>query len=141
MTLLRKIFNVTLIVLNAFLALTAILGGLAILAGVHVPSTEELTTSIFKGATVPGIALTLIVGGSALLATILLLRKSNFALLASILAGIIIMFFEFVEVQIIGAPPGVAQNLQIFYFGLGTLIACVALGMWLIDLSSNLGSL
>jgi hypothetical protein len=134
--LLKKVLNITLIVLNGFLALTAILGGLAILAGVNVPSSEELTASIFKGAAIPGIALTLIVGGSGLLATILLVRKSKYALFTSILAGIIIMFFEFVEVQIIGAPPGVAQTLQIFYFGLGTLIVGVALGIWFIDLQS-----
>jgi hypothetical protein len=131
---LRKVLYPASVVMNVFLALTAILGGVAILAGINVPSTQELTESIFKGATLPGIALLVIVGGSALFSSILLFRKHPYALVFSITAGITIMFFEFVEVMIIGSPPGVAQFLQIFYFGLGTLIVAVSLGVWFIDL-------
>lgn len=136
----RKILNVTLIVLTGFLALTAILGGLAILLGINVPSVEELEDSIFHGVTIPGLALLLIVGGSALLAVILLVRKSKFALPFATVAGIIIMFFEFVEVLIIGSPAGVAQTLQIFYFGLGTLMVSLAMGIWLLDLLASPGN-
>jgi hypothetical protein len=137
MKLFRKILSITLIVLNGFLALTAILGGIAILTGVNVPNVKELNDSFLRGATIPGLALTLIVGGSALLATILLIRKSKFALLLSIVAGLIIMFFEFVEVMVIGSPAGVAETLQIFYFGLGTLIASLSIGIWFVELWSN----
>ena len=53
-----------------------------------------------------------------------------------IAAGMIIMFFEFVEAQVIGSPAGIAQTLQIFYFGLGTLIvAATMLKMFLETLS------
>jgi hypothetical protein len=81
-----------------------------------------LNDSVFKNFIIPGLALGFIVGGSALFAAILLLRKSKFALLFSATGGIIIMFFEFIEVMVIGSPAGIARTLQIFYFGLGTAI-------------------
>ena len=131
---LHKVANAVLIVLILFLALTATLGGLAIVTGINAPNTTELTNSVFKGSLIPGIALFLIVGGSATLAVVLLLRKSRFGVLFATVAGIVIMFFEFVEVLVIGSPAGVARTLQIFYYGLGTLITIVSIGMWFIDL-------
>jgi hypothetical protein len=132
----RKILNVALIILTIFLALTSILGGIALLAGLNAPPVSQLEGTMFKDWTIPGLSLLLIVGGSALFAAILLLRKSKFAILISAAAGIIIMFFEFVEVMVIGSPAGVARTLQIFYFGLGTLIVIVSMGIWFIDLST-----
>lgn len=137
MELMKKTLNIILILLNGFLGLTATLGGLAILAGINAPSTPELEASIFGGTTIPGLALLLIVGGSGLAATVLLIRKSRYALLSSVAAGLIIIFFEFVEVLIIGSPAGVARGLQIFYFGLGTLILVLSLGVWFIDIRSG----
>ena len=136
MSLFRKTLYVTLVVLTIFLALTGFLGGIGLLADLNAPPVEQLQGSIFKDFTIPGLALFFVVGGSALVATILLIRKSRFALLFSATAGIIIMFFEFVEVLIIGSPVGVARTLQIFYFGLGTLIEIVSLGSWFLDLQS-----
>jgi len=130
----RKAAYVILTVLTGFLALTAFLGGIGLLANINAPPVEDLQGSIFKDFTIPGLALFMIVGGSALLAKILLVRKSKFAVLAATVAGIIIMFFEFVEVLVIGSPPGVAQALQIFYFGLGILIAIISIGIWFLDL-------
>jgi hypothetical protein len=137
MKLMRKTLIVTLIVLNIFLALTAILGGLAILLGINVPSTAELEQSFFKWATIPGIALTVIVGGSAAFASVLLIRKSRFGPVIAAAAGMIIMFFEFVEVMIIGSPAGVAETLQIVYYGVGTFITGLALAVWFLDLLSE----
>lgn len=130
----RKAAYVILTVLTGFLALTAFLGGIGLLANINAPPVEDLQGSIFKDFTIPGLALFMIVGGSALLATILLVRKSKFAVLAATVAGIIIMFFEFVEVLVIGSPPGVAQALQFIYFGLGILIAIISIGIWFLDL-------
>jgi hypothetical protein len=127
-----------LIVLTGFLALTAFAGGIGILGGLNAPSIEGLKGSIFKDFTIPGLSLFVIVGGSALLAAILLVRKSKFAVLLATVAGIIIMFFEFVEVLVIGSPHGLAQTLQLFYFGLGIVIDVVSIGIWFIDLLSVL---
>jgi hypothetical protein len=131
---LGKFAFVVLIVLNGFLALTAFLGGAALVAGINVPSAEMLGSSIFRGYVIPGLSLFVFVGGGAALAAALLIRKSRFALLASTAAGVIIMFFEFVEVLVIGSPPGVARTLQIFYYGLGTVSVILSLAVWFVDL-------
>jgi hypothetical protein len=77
MTLFRKILRIILIISTGFLALTGVLGGIGLLANLNAPPVSELQGSIFKDWTIPGLSLFLIVGGSALLATILLLRKSK----------------------------------------------------------------
>jgi hypothetical protein len=137
MRLFRKTLNIILIVLTIFLALTAVAGGIALIANLNTPPVAMLEGSLFRDYTIPGLALAVIVGGSALCAAILLLRKSKFGPLAAAAAGVIIMFFEFVEALIIGSPVGVARNLQIFYFGLGTLIVVVAMGLWFLDLRAQ----
>lgn len=130
----RKIFHVTLIILSVFLALSAIAGCIQLLEGTYAPPVDMLQGSPFKDYIFPGLALGLIVGGSALLAAVLLVRRNRFAFLSAATAGIIIMFFEFVEMLVIGSPAGVARTLQIFYFGLGGLIAAISLGSWFLDL-------
>ena len=135
--LISKIIRVILIAFTLFLSLTAFLGGVALLAGLNAPPVEMLQDSPFQGWTIPGLALALIVAGSALFAAILLLRKSKYALLFATTAGVIIMFFEFVEALIIGSPAGVARTLQIFYFGLGTVIVVAAMGAWYLELRTH----
>jgi hypothetical protein len=107
------------------------------LTGFYVPPAEMLAGSPFKDYTIPGLALGLIVGGSALTATVLLIRKNKFALPASAAAGVIIMFFEFVEVLVIGYPEGAAGFMQLLYFGLGTVIVVTSLSQWFIHIHTN----
>ena len=137
MKLFEKTLHIALIALTVFLAVTAVLGGLALLANLNAPPVEMLEGSIFKDFKVPALSLALIVGGSAIFAAVLLFRKSRFDVLFAASAGIIIMFFEFVEVMIIGSPAGPARFMQIFYFGLGTAIVVAAMGAWFLDLRSN----
>jgi len=137
MELFRKILNVMLIILTIFLSLTAVLGGIALVANFYPPPVEFLQGSIFKDFTIPGLSLSVIVGGSALFAAILLIRKNKFNIMSATTAGIIIMFFEFVEVLIIGSPAGPARFMQILYFGLGTAIVVTSMGTWFLDLQSN----
>lgn len=133
MLILKKTLYTTLIVLNVFLALTAIPGGFCLLAGIAVPPLDELKGSIFTDYTLPGLALMIIVGGSALLTAILLIRKNKFALLCSAAAGIIIMIFEFVEVLVIGSPTGAGLIMQLLYFLIGTVMVLVVLSILYID--------
>lgn len=134
MKLLRKTLYTILVVLTIFLALTALVGCIQLVEGTYAPSVEMLNGSVFKDYTIPGLALGLIVGGSAIFAAVLLIRKSKFAVLFAVTAGIIIMFFEFVEVLVIGSPAGIARTLQIFYFGTGTAICVASMGRWFLDL-------
>lgn len=137
MNLFRKINLRVLIVLTGFLSLTALAGGIALAAGINAPPVEQLRDSIFSSFIIPGIALAVFVGCGSLIAMILLIRKNKFSILAATVSGIVIMFFEFVEVLIIGSPAGVAKTLQIFYFGLGTVITVFAISLWYLDLYFN----
>lgn len=139
MKLFRNILNVTLIMLTIFLALSAIAGSFQLLEGTFAPPVEMLNGSVFKDFTIPGLALGLIVGGSAAFAAVLLIRKSIFAIMFATTTGVIIMFFEFVEVLAIGSPAGVARTLQILYFGMGTAIVVASLGAWFMELQSSPG--
>lgn len=134
MKLFRKTLYVALIVLTIFLALTALAGAIQLLEGTYAPSVDILNGSCFKNYTIPGLALGMIVSGSAIFAAVLLIRKSKYSNLFATTAGVIIMFFEFVEVLAIGSPVGVARTLQIFYFGLGIVIVVVSMGTWFLDL-------
>jgi len=122
MQLLRKTLYTTLIILNIFLALTAVPGGFCLLTGIAAPPLDELKGSVFTDYTIPGLALMIIVGGSALLASILLIRKYKYAVFYSAIVGLIIMVFEFIEVLAIGSPTGAGLVMQIIYFVLGVVI-------------------
>ncbi len=129
-----KFLRVALTVLLFFLSITAVLGGIALMVNFYAPPVETLQGSIFPSFFLPGLALSLIVGGSALFAAILLIRQSKYALVFAATAGVIIMFFEFVEVLVIGAPTGPSLVMQLAYFGLGIVIEIVSMGKWFIQL-------
>ncbi len=133
MSLVRRLLCVVAIVLDAFLALTALAGGAALLTGIMAPPLSQLQGSIFHDYTIPGLALAVLVGGSALLAALLLIRRSRIAPLLSTAAGMVIIFFEFVEVLAFGSPAGIGRSLQSFYFGLGVLIVIVSMVIALVD--------
>gem|GEM_PF-1673831 len=116
--------------------LTAIGGGIQLLIGFYVPPVDLLMGSPFDSYIIPGLALGFIVGGSAIFAAILLIRRNHFAPLASASAGLIIMVFEFVEMLVIGYSEGPQGFMQLLYFGLGVVIVAVSLSQWFISLRS-----
>lgn len=126
----NRLLRLALILLDAFLALTAIAGGIGLLTGVNTPTLEWLARSPFRSFTIPGLALLLIVGGTALVATIMMIRRHPSATIASGLAGAFIIGFEIVEVIFIGSPAGIARTLQVFYLTLGLLIVVLAATLW-----------
>ena len=126
----KSIMRILLIVLEAFLGLTAQAGGIGLLAGTSRPPLALLQGSPFSSYTIPGLVLLVIVGGSALAATILLLRQHTVGTLVSMVAGAMIVGFEMVEVLVVGSDPGVARTLQVFYFTLGLVIVVLSGGLW-----------
>ncbi|HNX51782.1 MAG TPA: hypothetical protein PKL08_16565 [Thermoanaerobaculaceae bacterium] len=99
---LRQALHVLLTVLAAFLGISAVPGGIMLLAGIYAPPVEQLKGSIFPDFTIPGLSLLVIVGGGAVLTTILLLRRRPVAVLTAGSAGLVVMSFEFVEVLAVG---------------------------------------
>ena len=132
-----KILRILLVLFNGFLALTAIAGGIGLLAGLNAPPVEMLAGSPFTSYIIPGLALLVIVGGVALIATLMLVRRHSKAVLASVIAGAVIIGFEIVEVLVIGSPVGIARNLQIFYSTLGILILVFTAAYWLAQRPTN----
>jgi hypothetical protein len=129
----NKILRILLILLDGFLAITAIAGGLGLLTGVNAPPVSDLAGSPFPDYTIPGLALLVLVGGTASVATYLTVRRHQSAALVSALAAAMIILFEIVEVLVIGMPPGVARNLQVFYLILGLIILVTALAYWAVQ--------
>ena len=127
MTRLRALLRAVLVFLAGFLALSAIPGGITLLAGFYAPPLEQLEGSVFSSFLVPGLALLVVVGGSALLALVLLVRRSHIGPVVAGFAGAFVMAFEFVEVLAIGSPPGPAFVMQVLYFGIGLGLVCLSL--------------
>lgn len=111
--------------LNLFLGVTALGGGLAILAGwINVP-LSSLAGSPFSDYSVPAILLATVVGGTSLLAAwAARVRITRIAVRLSAVAGGAIIIFEIVEWSIIGFA-----WLQAAYIGVG--VAIVAAAMWI----------
>ncbi len=119
--------RIPLMVLSAFLALTAIAGGFALATGLNAPPVDMLKGSIFRSFIVPGLALAVIVGGLALCALILAAIRHGLGELACIAAGAAIIVFEVVEILTIGSPPGISTILQVFYLAFGGLLVVLGL--------------
>ncbi len=109
-----------------FVAVSAIPGGIALLAGFHSPPLAQLEGSVFPSFVIPGLALVFLVGGSAAAAAVLLVRRNRFAVPTAFVAGFAVMAFEFVEVLAIGFPPGPARVMQMLYFSIGAALVTVS---------------
>jgi hypothetical protein len=127
MTMTQRLFSILLIFFEGFLALSAIAGGIGLLTGTLALPVEYLAGSIFTSFLIPGLSLTVIVGGLALVGTILVTRSHRYAAAVTAVSGLAIIIFEGVEVMVIGSPAGLARNLQVFYFSLGLLIVLTSL--------------
>lgn len=137
MQLLRKILYSTLIILNIFLALTAIPGGFCLITGIAAPPIDQLNGSIFPDYKIPALVLIIIVGGSALITAIMLIRKYKYAVFYSAIAGLIIMIFEFIEILAIGTPTGPGLIMQIIYFLIGAVMVKWSLFVLYLDMKKQ----
>jgi len=105
----------TLIIVLAFNALSAICGGIALMAGFSRPPAAWLIHTPFNSYVLPGLLLALIVGGSALMAAAAELARKSAAHLLSLSAGIIMCIWIICEMFLIRQ----FSWLQILYLLLG----------------------
>jgi hypothetical protein len=115
-----------LIILDAFLGVTAVLGGLCLVAGWYAPPLAMLAGSPFASYLIPGLALVVLVGGGSVLAAVLVARRAAWGVAASAAAGVMILVFEAVELVVIGFT-----WLLAFYVAIGLLILLLAAWLWL----------
>lgn len=118
----QRIARGTLLFVQAFVAVTSVLGGAALIAGsvldmsgtpLAIP-TSYLEGSPFSSFVVPGLALMLIVGGTHIAAFVMVARRMRWAMLAAAIAGFGVLVWIFVQMVYIPYSP-----LQLTYFVLG----------------------
>ena len=130
----------TLLVVEAFVAVTAFAGGLALMVGALIPDlstvitppAEYLEGSPFSSYLVPGLVLALVLGGVNVIAFLLLLRRRPSALFAAATAGYAGLIWIFVQMMVI--PFSV---LQAVYFMAGAVeLGLVMLLLGLLPITS-----
>ena len=133
--------RITLIVLEVFVALGAVAGGIGLLSGAIPASLDGLKGSLFVDYTIPALSLMIIVGGSMFFAAATIRTGREMGVLASAFAGLVMMIFEIVEVAVIDRMGGselvVAVVLQSFYFALGLAIFVLSCSLWMTEYRSH----
>ncbi len=128
----RQPERIMLISVTTFAAVSAIGGGIGVAAanGMGIP-LAYLETTPFANYVVPGLILGIVVGGSALLASILVVRRHPWEYVVSLGAGAIMLGWIIGEVVLIRQ----VSWLQ-FVYGLNGLLM-VGLAGWLASASSR----
>ena len=126
----HKKTRITIGIIAGFIALTAIGGGIAILTGVDPFPPEWLTGTPFPNYTIPALLLSVVVGGSTLVATIAIFMRGNKGIFATMVAGAIMMGYIIVEVLILQQVPPGPTGIEIFYFVLGLLLVGLGGYLW-----------
>ena len=125
--------------LTAFIALTAIGGGIALLTGAEANRIpiEWLDGTPFKDYTIPALLLAIAVGGSSLVACLAILMGRNVGTPVAMLAGLIMMGYIVVEALILKQVPPGPTPIEYLYFGLGLAIVLLAAYIWLAEYRQN----
>ncbi len=118
--------RIALVAVDAFVALTAIGGGLALAFGLETRRlpVEWLKRSPFHSYRIPGLILAVVVGGGAAVATVAALRGAYVGGLASILAGALLMGQILGEMVVLDQPDQ-PSGIEIFYFAVGLLMTAL----------------
>lgn len=114
-------------IISAFVALTAIGGGLALLTGLESERypVEDLAGTPFTTYVIPALLLAGVVGGSAALAFATCLRARWFRASIVAIAGAILMGWILGEVAVLRPPRW--SWIEILYFALGAALVAGAL--------------
>jgi hypothetical protein len=128
----HKPIRITIGLLAAFIALTAGGGGIAILTGIDPFPPEWLEGTPFRTYTIPALLLSIAVGGSSLLAAVMVFAGRPRDLIAALAAGLIMAGYIAVEVLILNDGTG-PTPIEYFYLGLGLAMATLAGYLWIAE--------
>ncbi len=132
----HKLIRIALVVLEAFVALGAVAGGIALLTGVFAQGIPFawLAGTPFSDYTIPGLVLAIGVGGGMVVAAATVFIQREWAVLLSAVAGIFMVDFEVVEAASVDSKAGnglpLVAGLQVFYVVLGLAIFGLAAYLW-----------
>ncbi len=127
----HRSLRITLVVIEIFVGVWAVIGGVGLVTGtigfLQMP-VKYLQGTPFSDYTIPGLLLLFAVGGSSLFAAATILSSREVGVLASALAGVILIGFEAVEVAIIDRdvatlPTAVPQQIMM------TVLALACFGL------------
>lgn len=132
--------RVALLLLNAFLAITAIAGAIFV-----VPTLphEWLQNGLFSDYTVPALALGIPVGVTALVAAAVVMFNARIGAAASVVSGLMIVGFELVEIATVGLAVVVhgadmpQSWLQPIFIVIGLVLAVIGGRLWLSEGGRN----
>jgi hypothetical protein len=134
----HEVIRIALLAITAFIATSAIGGGVAVLGGVvagYKLPLAWLAGTPFGDYTIPGLALAIVVGGSALLAAATIFIHRQWALLVSEVAGLAMVGYLVVEIISIDGNVGndlpIYLALQLFYLVLGLALFGLAGFLWM----------
>ncbi|MFN8486249.1 MAG: hypothetical protein U0350_01575 [Caldilineaceae bacterium] len=124
----RRGVRVALFMIDLFVALTAIGGGIALVAGLEANRfpLDWLWGTPFSSYVIPGLILAVVVGGSAAVAAAAMLRRPPVGALASLVAGLILMGWIIGELLLLHQPSA-PQSIEVFYFTIGLLMTGLGL--------------
>lgn len=120
-------------IITGFIALTAIGGGIALLTGAEGDRfpLEWLRGTPFKDYTIPALVLTVVVGGSSLIACVMILKDLKLGIVSALVAGAFIIGFILVEAMTLKQLPPPPTPIEIMYFTLGAITFLLAGFLWL----------
>ena len=127
-----SVFRVALFVVDLFVALTAIGGGIALFAGLEsndrIPSAW-LDGTPFDSYVIPGLILAVVVGGSAAIATFATYDSRSAGGVVSLLAGVLLMGYIVVEVVTLNQPSRWTGT-EVVFFVTGLVMCLLGLVVW-----------
>lgn len=125
----------TLAVLAAVVAFTAIQGAIFVVPTLPRSWLHQGMVAPFGDYTIPALALGIVCGGGALLALVTVLMRPRIGALVSVMAGLLMVGFELVEIVVVGFTPVLhptqpAAWLQIFYLVVGSTMTLLGGLLW-----------
>jgi hypothetical protein len=134
----HRLLRGTLAVLAALIAFTTIQGAIFVVPTMPRAWLHQGLLTPFADYTIPALALGILCGGSALVALVTLLMRVRIGALLTVVAGILMVGFELVEIVVVGFTPVLYPTqppawLQVFYLIAGSAMALLGGFLWKMD--------
>lgn len=117
--------RIAIAVLDGFLSITALAGAMIVIPTLP---RDMLAGSVFPDFLLPGLALGVLVAGSALVAAVAVMFWPRLGAAVAMISALMIVVFELVEITTIGY-----HWLQVAYIVLGLVIAALGFRVWAVE--------